>query len=165
MVESVRVDDATLKAREDGLSVSTSEYSVGTRRKRYNRGATMFKCALIIGVLMLLEFALCLIFKDDLGVSLAYPFVIFAIACAEVLLFGVLLFTDIGKSSRKPTSLVYLTACIIISIIAILIIFVTSFLLDVQFTVVGDVMAKIVIPCIITMNIPIFGLLFYLFSK
>ena len=164
-VESIRVDDATAKAREDGLNVSTSDYTVGARKKRYNRGSTMFKCALIIGVIMLLEFALSLIFKDDLGISIAYPFVILALACTEVLIFGVLCFTDVGKSSRKPTNLAYLTACIIIAIIAVLIVFVTSFLLNVKFGVVGDVLSKIVIPCLVVLNIPLFGLMFYLFSK
>lgn len=165
VVETVRVDDATVKARDDGLSVSTSEYAVSPRKRKYNRGTTMFKCALIIGAIMLLEFALCLIFKNELGVSLAYPFVIVAIACTEVLIFGVLCYTDIGKSSRRPTNLVYLTACIIVSVIIVLIIFVTSLLLNVNFSSAGDIMAKIVIPCIVALNIPLFALFFYLFSK
>lgn len=165
VVENIRVDDATAKARNDGLTVNTSDYSVGTRKKRYNRGFTMFKCALIIGIVMLLEFALCIIFKNEMGISLAYPFVIFALAAAEVLIFGVLCYTDIGKSSRKPTTLIYLSACIIVAVIIFLIIFVTSLLLNVNFSSAGDIMAKIVVPCIVTLNIPLFGLLFYLFSK
>ena len=165
VVETIRIDDATAKAKSDGLNVETSEYSVGTRRKKYNRGSTMFKCALIIGVIMLIEFAMCLIFKSGLGISLAYPFVIFVLACAEVLIFGVLCYTDIGKSSRRPSTKIYLSACLIISIILILIIIVTSLILNVQFTSPGDVMAKIVIPCIVALNIPLFALFFYLFSK
>lgn len=165
LVDTIRVDDATAKAQSDGLTISTSEYAIGTRKKKYNRGSTMFKCALIIGVIMLFEFAMCLIFKNSLGVTLAYPFVIFALAGAEVLIFGVLCYTDIGKSSHKPATKIYLSACIIVSIILILIIIVTSLIINVQFTSAGDVMAKIVIPCIIALNIPLFGLLFYLFSK
>ena len=164
VVETVRIDDATAKAKSDGLNVSTSEYAIGARRKKYNRGSTMFKCALIIGVVMLFEFAMCLIFKKGLGISLAYPFVIFALACAEVLIFGVLCYTDIGKSSRKPTTKIYLSACIIVAVIAVLIIFVLS-LLYTDFSSAGDIMAKIVIPCFVALNIPLFGLLFYLFSK
>lgn len=166
IVEKVRVDDATAKSSGNTNSLpNASDYSVGNRKKKYNRGTTMFKCALIIGIVMLLEFALCIIFRNELGVSLAYPFVIFAIACAEVLIFGVLCYTDIGKSSRKPTTLIYLSACIIIAVIAILMIFVFSLLLNVNFASAGDIMAKIVIPCFIALNIPLFGLLFYLFSK
>lgn len=166
VADTVRLDDAGMKACDDGLTVNTSDYSVTTpRRKRYNRGAVLFKCSLIIGVVMLLEFALCLIFKNDLGVTLAYPFVIFALAFAQVLIFGVLCYTDLGKTSRKPTSFTYLSSCIVVAIIAILIICVISLLVNVDFSSAGDIMAKIVIPCIITLNIPSFAALFYLFSK
>lgn len=165
VVETIRVDEATAKAKSDGLSVSTSEYAIGTRRKKYNLGNAMFKCALIISIVMLLEFALCIIFKNDLGITLAYPFVIFALACAEVLIFGVLYYTDVGKSSRRPTTKIYVPACIVVATIAILAIFVTSLLLKVNFMSAGDIMAKIVIPCFVALNIPLFGLLLYLFSK
>ena len=120
---------------------------------------------ILIGVILLFEFAMSLIFQKNLGVSLAYPFVIFMLAVAEVLIFGVLRYTDIGKSSRRPSTKIYLSACIIVSIIIILIIIATSFILKVNFGYPGDVIAKIVIPCIIALNIPLFGLLFYLFSK
>lgn len=171
VVETIRVDDATTKAKNDGLSVGTSEYAIGTRRKKYNRGNAMFKCALIVGVIMLFEFAMCLIFRNSLGrdvrhpLGLAYPFVIFALACAEVLIFGVLCYTDIGKSSRRPTAKIYIPACIVVATITILIIFVTSLLLNIDFTYAGAIMSTIVIPCIVVLNIPIFGLLLYLLSK
>lgn len=165
VVETIRVDDATAKAKNDGLNVGTSEYAIGTRRKKYNRGNAMLICALIIGVIMLLEFMLCIIFKKDLGVGLEYPFVIFALACTEVLIFGVLKFTDLGKSSKRPAAKTYIPACVVIATIAILVIFVTSLLLDINFSSIGDIMAKIVIPCIVALNIPIYGLLLYLFSK
>lgn len=165
VIDTVRVDDATVKAKNDGLSVGTSEYAIGTRRKKYRLGGAMFKCALIVGVLMLLEFALCLIFKNELAITLAYPFVIFAIACAQVLIFGVLCYTDIGKSSRRPNAKIYMSACIVVATLAILIIFVTSLLLEISFSSASDIMSTIVIPCIVVLNIPIFGLLLYLFSK
>lgn len=159
-------EDANVKADKDGLTVNTSEYSAsGTRRQRYNRGSTLFKCSLIISVIMLLEFALCLIFKKELGVGYAYPFVIFILACAQTLIFGVLMTTGVGKNSRKPTNLTYLSACVIIAVILILIITVTSLLLRVNFSSGGDIMAKIVIPCIVTLNIPLFAVFFYVFSK
>ena len=171
VVETIRIDDATAKAKSDGLNVETSEYSVGTRKKKYNRGSTMFKCALIIGIIMLFEFAMCLIFRNSLGpnaytpLQLYYPFVIFLLACVEVLIFGVLCYTDVGKSSRRPSTKIYLSACLIVSFILILIIIVTSLILNVNFRYAGDIVAKIVIPCIVALNIPLFALFFYLFSK
>ncbi len=165
----VSYEDASVKASKDGLTVTSSEYSVsGSRRKKYNRGKTLFKCSLIIGVILLFEFALSLAFKDSLGVngiSIGYPFVILAIAVAQLAIFGILTTTDFGKCTRKPTSHSYLTASVVITILMILIIFVTSILLNVSFASAGDIAAKIIIPCLVVLNIPIFATIFYVFSK
>lgn len=165
----VRYEDANVKANKDGLTVSSSEYAVsGSRRKKYNRGKTLFKCSLIIGVILLFEFALSLAFKDSLGlngISIGYPFVILAIAVAQLAIFGILTTTDFGKCTRKPTSHSYLTASVVITVLLILIIFVTSILLNVSFASAGDITAKIIIPCLVILNIPIFATIFYVFSK
>jgi len=163
---TVRYEDAAAKANSDGLTVNTSNFeSAGSRRKRYNLGANLFKSSLIVAVVMLLEFALTLIFKKDLAVSYAYPFVILALAVAQVLIFGVIRAMNVGKNSTKPASLTYLTASIIVTVIIILIIFVTAILLNVDFSSAADVMAKIIIPIFVSLNIPLFTTLFCLFSK
>ncbi len=168
-VVQVNYEDANVKASKDGLTVSSSEYTVsGSRRKKYNRGKTLFKCSLIVGVILLFEFALSLAFKDSLGVngiSIGYPFVILAIAVAQLAIFGILTTTDFGKCTRKPTSHSYLTASVVITVLMILIIFVTSILLNVSFASAGDIAAKIIIPCLVVLNIPIFSTIFYVFSK
>ena len=162
----VSYEDANAKANSDGLTVNSSEYTVtGSRRKKYNRGITLFKCSLIVGVILLFEFALSLAFHKSLGVGVGYPFVILAIALSQLAIFGILITTDFGKSTRKPTSHSYLTASVVLAIILILIVFVSSLLFDVKFSVIGDVAAKIIIPCLVVLNIPIFSTVFYLFSK
>lgn len=163
---TARYEDAKSKGESDGLTVKETSYETsGARRKKYNLGALLFKCSLIVGVILLFEFAMSLIFRNDLGVSLAYPFVIFAIGCAEVMIFGVLYATEFGKNAKKPATLTYLSASIVVTVIAILIICVTSILIGVNFASAGDVVAKLVLPCIIALNIPAFTLSFYLFNK
>ncbi len=162
----VRYEDAAVKAEGDGLKVNTAEYEIGgQRRKKFNMGKTLFKCSVIIGIIMLLEFALCIIFRKELHVSLGYPFCIFAIACAQIAIFGALYTTNVGKNSRKPATLTYFTASIVITVLLILIIIVTSILINVNFASTGDIMAKIVVPCIVALNIPAFATCFYFFSK
>jgi len=162
----VNYEDFGAKAEKDGLTVNTSESSGSTfRNKTYNRGNTLLKCSLIIGVLMLLEFALSLIFKDELKVGVGYPLVILFTGIAQVLVFLVLKYTDFGKTTRKPASLSYLWSSIIFAIILMLIILIVAFLLQINFYEVGDIMAKLIIPCVITLNIPLFSLIFYLLSN
>ncbi len=123
------------------------------------------KCSLIVAVILMFEFVMCLLFKKDLGVNLAYPFVIFAVALAQLAIFAILYYTDIGKITRRPSSTIYLTACIIITVILIAIIFLVSILLNVNFTSVGDIFSKIIMPILVVLNLPIFSVCFYVLSK
>ena len=160
--------DANSKAASDGLKISTSDeaFAAGAARQTtYNKGATLFKCALIIGVIMLLEFTLTLLFRQELAVSVAYPIVILALGLALVLVCGILFGARYGNHMRKPTSLRYITTACIITVLLICIIFIFSIILQVNWSSATDVMAKVVIPCIIALNIPIFTLSFYLFTK
>lgn len=163
--QTQKSDDLTAKAEADGLKVNSSEYIVNNRRKSYNLGRTLLKCSLIITVVLMFEFVMSLLFKKELGVNLAYPFVIFALALAQLAIFAILYYTDIGKITRRPSSTIYLTASIIITIILIAIIFLVSILLNVNFTSVGDIFSKIIMPIFVSLNLPVFTVCFYIFSK
>lgn len=158
-------NDLATKAEADGLRINSTEYIVNNRNKSYNLGGTLLKCSLIIAVIMMFEFAICLLFKKELGINLAYPFVIFALALAQLAIFGVLYYTDIGKIMRRPSSSLYLTACFIVTIILIAIIFLVSILLKVNFASASDIFSKIIIPIFVALNLPIFAICFYSFSK
>ena len=160
-----KANDLAAKAEVDGLKLNSTEFVVNNRRKSYNLGGTLLKCSLIITVIMLFEFTLCLLFKKELGINLAYPFVIFALAVAQLAIFGVLYYTDIGKIMRRPASSIYLTACFIITIILIAIIFLVSILLKVNFASVSDIFSKIIIPIFVALNVPIFAVSFFALSK
>ncbi len=159
-------EEFTAKANSDGLKLNSADYKIGSpRKKSYNRGSCLFKSSLIVSIVFLLEFTLCLLFKNELEVGLAYPFVILSIAATQLLIFGVLYYTDIGKYSRKPNTTIYLSASIIVTVILIFIIFIVSLLVGVNFASAGNVMSRIIIPCIVALNIPAFAICFYFFSK
>lgn len=162
-----RYGDASELANRDGLTVNTSEYTglEGQKHTSFNRYDALFKSALIVAVVMALEFALCLIFKNELKISIAYPFVILALGAAQLLIFGILKFTDTGKNTRKPIGHTYLTASVVLSVIFILIIFLIALLLNINFSSVGDIFAKFVIPSIVALNIPLFAFIFYMLCK
>lgn len=160
--------DAERKAASDGLKINTSEdaFAAGAvRQTTYNKGATLFKCSLIIGIIMLLEFTLTLLFRNELGVSIAYPIVILALGLALVLVCGVLFGARWGNHMRKPTSLRYIITAGVITVILICIIIIFAAVIQTNWSSTAQVMANVVIPCIIALNIPIFTLSFYLFTK
>ena len=163
--QPAKPNDLKAKAEVDGLKINSTEYIVNNRRKSYNLGGTLLKCSLIIAVIMLFEFTLCLLFKKELGINLAYPFVIFALAVAQLAIFAVLYYTDIGKIMRRPSTSIYLTACIIVTVILIAIIFLVSILLKVNFASASEIFSKIIIPIFVALNVPVFAISFYAFSK
>ncbi|MDE6868025.1 MAG: helix-turn-helix transcriptional regulator [Clostridia bacterium] len=166
VVPTNKSEDLEAKAASDGLKINSSDFVISSSRKKsYNRGSALLKSSLIITIVLLLEFTICLLFKNELGIHLAYPFTIFAIACAQLLIFGVLYYTDLGKNSRKPTSALYMSACIVVTVIIIFIIFLVSLLTGINFASAGNIFAKLVIPCVVALNIPLFGLCFYALSK
>jgi hypothetical protein len=167
--QTQNVNFATEKAKADGLKVNTST-TENVRVRTANSttidlGKTLFKCSIIVGVVLLFEFVLLLIFKDNLNCGLGYPFVIFALAIAQLAIFGVLAFSGYGKNHTKPTTNNYISISVILTIIAILIICVIAFLINVNFASSTDILCKMVIPCLTTLAIPIFTLCFYFLIK
>lgn len=152
---------------ETQMRVNVSEYKKadGAKRATYDKFGTLFKTSLIVFAILLFEFALSLIFRNELGVTIGYPFVIFAIAVAQLMVFGILHVTDKNRNQRKPIGHAYLTTSIIISIVLIVVIFLFALLLNVNFSLVGDIFAKIILPAIVALNVPVFACLFYVFSK
>jgi len=162
----IQFGDAKTKALDEGLRINTAEsYSRTQEKAPYSKGLTLFKSSLIVGIIMLLEFALCLLFKDALAVETVYPLVILAINCAQVGICAVVGFSGLIQNNRRPTSNNYISTSIIICIVSILIICLTSLLIQVNFSSIADITAKIIIPCIIALNIPVFTVSFYLLSK
>lgn len=160
--------EVSKRAASDGIKISTSEeaFAAGSvKQTTYNKGATLFKCSLIVGVIMLLEFIITFVLRDSLGVSIAYPIVILAIGLATVLVCGILYGARYGNHMRKPTSLKYIITACVITVLLIVIIIIFGVIIQTNWTSTAEVLANIVIPCIIALNIPVFTLSFYLFTK
>ena len=160
--------EVTRKAAADGIRISTAEeaFAAGTvRQTTYNKGATLFKCSLIVGVIMLLEFIITLVLRDSLEVGLAYPIVILALGLATVLVCGILYGAKYGRQMRKPTSLKYIVTACVITVLLMVVIIIFGVIIQTNWSSTPAVLANIVLPCIIALNIPIFTLSFYLFTK
>ncbi len=162
-------DPAQEKARNDGLKVNTlSSSPVRTRRSRgttYNRGAALFGCAVIVGIILLIEFAVCLAFMQPLNIGIMYPMTLLILAVVELAVFGIMYACGYGRNSVRPTSHTYISLCVVLTVISILIICLVSFLLDVNLQSGTDIAIKLVIPSITALNITIFGISFYFISK
>ena len=157
------------KAKADGLKINTSSGSSvrvkGAKGTTYNKGGTMFASAIVVGLIMLLEFIVCISVMGVMNVDIMYPITILIIAVAQLAVFGCIFAAGFGRSVVRPTKHKYITLCVILNVIAILIICLVSFLLDINFTSAADVAAKLIIPIIISLNISIFGVSYYFICR
>jgi LytS/YehU family sensor histidine kinase len=150
------------------LKVNTSDNLSKARtatKSGFNKGWALLKSSLIVGALLLVEFIIATIFRVDLNVGIAYPIVILALALGQFAVFATLYLKGYGKNARKSKSHNYLTVSIVFTCLAVLIICVFALLLDVNFSSSSEVIAKIVLPIIIALNVPLFSLSYFYFSK
>ena len=157
------------KAKADGLKINTSSGSSvrvkGAKGTTYNKGGTMFASSIVVGLIMLLEFIVCISVMGVMNVDIMYPMTILIVAVAQLAVFGCIFAAGFGRSVVRPTKHKYITLCVILNVIAILIICLVSFLLDINFTSAADVAAKLIIPIIISLNISIFGVSYYFICR
>lgn len=157
------------RGRADGVAVATSSNfdinSTYATRTTYNKGITLLKCSSIVLAVTVIEFIFCFIFLNQLKTTWVYPVVILLLGLAQFALFGIMALQGYGKNCVRPTTNSYISSCIILTIIAILIISALSFLLNVNPTSASDIMKMIVIPSITALNITLFAVCFKLFIK
>ncbi|MGN1060701.1 MAG: PadR family transcriptional regulator [Candidatus Coproplasma sp.] len=155
------------RGANDGVSIIPSNERNASRATKttYNKGLTMLKSSAVVLAVLVIEAIFCFIFMDSLAVGWTYPAAILAIGAAQFAVFGILVLNGYGRHSVRPTSNSYISTCIILTIIAILIIAMLSFLLNMNTALASDVMKMLVIPSITALNITVFGLCFKLFLK
>lgn len=157
------------RGRADGVMVASSNgYDANATyatKTTYNKGITLLKCAAIVLAICALEFVCSFIFLKQLNTTWIYPTVILLLGLIQFSVFGIMALRGYGKNCVRPTTNSYISSCVILTIIAILIISASSFLLNINPTSVSDVMKMLVIPSITALNITIFSICFKAFLK
>ena len=157
------------RGQADGVTISAANNSdvnaTYATKTTYNKGLTLFKCSAIVLAITVIEFIFCFIFLKQLNTTWIYPTVILLLGLAQFGAFGILTLQGFGKNCVRPTSNGYISSCIILTIISILIIASLSFLMNVNPNSVSDIMKMIVIPSITALNITVFAVSFKLFLK
>lgn len=157
------------RGKADGVTVSTSSNfdvnSTYATKTTYNKGLTLLKCSAIVLAICAIEFIFCFIFLKQLETTWIYPVTILLLGLIQFIVFGVMVLQGYGKNCVRPTTNNYISTCVILTIISILIISALSFILNVNPTSASDIMKMIVIPSITALNITVFGVCFKAFLK
>ena len=155
------------RGASDGVAITPSNERNSSRATKttYNKGLTMLKSSSVVLAILVIEAIFCFIFMDSLAVSWLYPTAILAIGIVQFAVFGILVLNGYGRHCVRPTSNSYLSSCIILTIISILIIAMLAFLLNMNTALASDVLKMLVIPAITAINVTVFGICFKLFLK
>ncbi len=155
------------RGASDGVAITPSNERNSSRATKttYNKGLTMLKSSAVVLAILVIEAIFCFIFMDSLAVSWLYPTAILAIGIVQFAVFGILVLNGYGRHCVRPTSNSYLSSCIILTIISILIIAMLAFLLNMNTALASDVLKMLVIPAITAINVTVFGICFKLFLK
>lgn len=163
------VDNSDLinRGRADGVSITPSNEANASHATKttYNKGLTLLKSSAIVLTILILESIFCFIFMQELGVGWGYPTFILGIGLAQFAVFGILVLNGYGRNCVRPTGNGYISTCLILTIIGILIIAMLSFLFNMNASSASDIMKMLVIPSIVAVNVTVFALCFKLFLK
>ncbi len=155
------------RGANDGVSIIPSNESNASRATKttYNKGATLLKSSAVVLAILIVEAVLCFVFMDYLTVNWIYPAVILAIGIIQFAVFTILCLNGYGRHSVRPTNNGYIGTCVIVTIIGILIIATLSFLLNMNTSVLSDLLKLLIIPSVTALNLTIFAICFKLFIK
>lgn len=155
------------RAASDGVRITSSNErnSVKASKTTYNKGLTLLKSSAVVLAILIIEAILCYVFMDKLAINWVYPAAILAIGVVQFSIFAVMAISGYGKRTVLPTSHGYVSGCIIISILLVLIIAATAFLLNINMSVISDILKMLVIPSATALNLTVFGICFRLFIK
>lgn len=155
------------RGASDGVSITPSNESNASHATKttYNKGLTLLKSSAVVLAILVIEAIFCFAFMGSLAVNWVYPAAILAIGIIQFAVFGILTLNGYGKHCVRPTGNGYISTCIILTIISILIIATLSFLLNMNTALVSDVMKMLIIPSITALNISVFAICFKLFLK
>ena len=164
-----KFDDAQKLATSDGLKINsatpTTTVSTKPTNTSFNLGKTLFICSAIVFVFILFESVLCLLFRDVFEMDYVYPLILIAIGAFQAIVFSIIYATKKFEHVKKPTSHGYVSKSIVITILTILIIVVVALLLNVNLMALGDVMSKLVMPCVTALSIPLFTSSLYFIAR
>lgn len=155
------------RGASDGVSITPSNETNRSRASKttYNKGLTLLKSSAVVFAILIIEAILCYVFMEKLAVNWIYPTVVLLIGLLQFAVFGVLAISGYGKRSVIPTNHSYISSCIILTIIVVLIIAMLSFLLNINVSLLSDIMKMLVIPSITALNLTIFSICFKIFIK
>ena len=164
-------DGITLYTTGKTANTSTSETAATAANPQpkkaatYNVGSTLFRAAFIIFCIVAFESLSVFFALDYLGVKPVYPIVGFSLGFVAFMICAILYVCKYKPNAKLKKSASYITTCVILFVIAVIIVTMVAVYLNAQLSVPSKLLSYVIIPTAYLMNIILFAVFYYILSK
>ena len=130
----------------------------------FNMGLTLFKTAFIIFCIMAFESLAIFFLKDYLSASIVYPLTVFTVGFIQFAVCAILYACGYRPRAKKKRNAPYVLTAFVIFVIAVILTTMVAVYYKAQLAVTAQLLAFVLIPVGLLVNILFFAGLFYLFS-
>ncbi len=146
--------DLETLAAKDGIKINTAESVV-------NKGKVFFFCAIVVFLFCLAEGSVILALLDQFSLPVFYPYLIWAIGLALLLVTGVAYANRYGERALRRAGSFLINAIVIYALLVIFTL-ILALGLKIDFTQASDLGSFVIIPVIFFFNVVIFAIAYVL---
>ena len=167
-LDGIDFHDIEEKAAQDGIRIVTSgkkeKIRVEITASVVHKGKALFLSALLLFVVAVIEGAIVMGIRKTYSISIAYPYVLWGLALAVLLVTGLAYANHFGEHSlRKSTPALINT--IVIYVLSVILTLIVALSVNIDFHSARAVASFVVIPILYLFGIVIFGITYYLQIK
>ena len=142
----------------------TAQTQPQTDKGTFNMGLTLFKTAFIIFCIMAFESLAIFFLKDYLGTTVLYPLTAFTVGFIQFAICAILYACGYRPRARKKKNAPYVLTSFVVFVICVILTTMIAVYFKAQVSIPAELLAFVIIPVILLLNILFFAGLFYLFS-
>lgn len=163
-LDGVSFRDIEERAAEDGIRITTAgKKSATTERSAslVHKGKALFLSALVVFFLCIAEGGIVLAVRDTYSLSLFYPYFIWAMGLAVLLVTGLAYANHFGERSLRKHTPALINA-IVLYALAVIVTLIIALGVNIDFQSPSALAAFVVIPIIFLFGIVVFGIIYYI---
>ncbi len=142
----------------------TAQPQAQTEKGTFNMGLTLFKTAFIVFCIMAFESLAIFFLKDYLGTTVLYPLTAFTVGFTQFAICAILYACGYRPRARKKKNAPYVLTAFVIFVICVILTTMIAVYFKAQASNPAELLAFVIIPVTLLLNILFFAGLFYLFS-
>ncbi len=168
-IDGIDFSDLRSRAQYDGIKITTTGTKPAKRtdeepEETVHKGKALFLSALVVFCLCVIEGGILLAVQSRYALPVYYPYLVWAIGVALLLITGLAYANHWGKRSIRRTAPIMVNALVLYAL-AVIITLIVALAVKIDFTSASAIATFIVVPIVFFFGIVVFGICYYLLTK